>query len=150
MSRVHGLRFRSQSRVYRVNDNRQGIIVQPPNSVFLREPCSGGLIGKSGKFIVQGFRGFGFRGNCSYVPGSDSAVACVSSLASRLGSNMLVSPRRPLRLMDKILHYPLEGIYHNSHSLGSLGSCRMLYINSIVHRKALPAIFMKVVQHPKL
>ena len=36
-----------------------------------------------------------------------------------------------LRLMDKILQYPLEGIYHNSHSLGSLGSCRILSINSI-------------------
>ena len=35
-------------------------------------------------------------------------------------------------LMDKILHYPLEGIYHNSHSLGSLGSCRILSINSMV------------------
>ena len=23
--------------------------------------------------------------------------------------------------MDKILHYPLSGIYHNFHSLGSLG-----------------------------
>ena len=32
-------------------------------------------------------------------------------------------------LMDKILHYPLEGIYHNSHSLGSLRSCRILSIN---------------------
>ena len=32
--------------------------------------------------------------------------------------------------MDKILHYPLQGIYHNSHSLGSLGSCRILSINS--------------------
>ena len=33
-------------------------------------------------------------------------------------------------LMDKILHYPLEGIYHNSHSLRSLRSCRILSINS--------------------
>ena len=40
---------------------------------------------------------------------------------------MLVSE---LLLMDKILHYPL-GIYHNSHSLGSLKSCRILSINSM-------------------
>ena len=33
--------------------------------------------------------------------------------------------------MDKILHYPLEGIYHNSDSLGSLRSCRILSINSM-------------------
>ena len=32
-------------------------------------------------------------------------------------------------LMDKILHYPLLGIYHNSHSLGSLGSFRILSIS---------------------
>ena len=33
-------------------------------------------------------------------------------------------------LMDKILHYPLFGIYHNSHSLESLRSCRILSISS--------------------
>ena len=32
-------------------------------------------------------------------------------------------------LMDKILQYPLYGIYHNSHSLESLRSCRILSIN---------------------
>ena len=41
--------------------------------------------------------------------------------------------------MDKILHYPQEGIYHNSHSLGSLGSCRILSINSISASEALEA-----------
>ena len=34
-----------------------------------------------------------------------------------------------IRLMDKILHYPFSGIYQNSHSLGSLGSCRILSIS---------------------
>ena len=36
-----------------------------------------------------------------------------------------------LLLMDKILHYPLYGIYHNSHSLESLRSCRILSINRV-------------------
>ena len=35
-------------------------------------------------------------------------------------------------LMDKILHYPLKGIYYNSHSLESLRSCRILSINRMM------------------
>ena len=45
-----------------------------------------------------------------------------------LGSNSIV-----VLLMDKILHYPLQGIYHNSHSLGSLGSCRILSISRSIY-----------------
>ena len=33
--------------------------------------------------------------------------------------------------MDKILHHPLYSLYHNSHSLGSFVSCRILSISRI-------------------
>ena len=59
------------------------------------------------------------------ISGVISRVAVVRAHVSGLISLLMIL------LMDKILHYPLQGIYHNSHSLESLRSCRILSINSM-------------------
>ena len=53
-----------------------------------------------------------------------------------------------IRLMDEILHYPLEGIYHNSHSLGSLGSCRILSISRMEKRDSASVNAMVGIRRP--
>ena len=56
----------------------------------------------------------------------------LADLNIHVGAPPSESPFMIVLLMDKILHYPFFGIHHNSHSLGSLGSCRIFSINSII------------------
>ena len=71
----------------------------------------------------------------AFLPGMITTLALVAAPSAL--NFAAAGPSSPSRsssivvlLMDKILHYPLQGIYHNSHSLGSLGSCRILSISS--------------------
>ena len=61
----------------------------------------------------------------SYYQGLEALGASMLSVGFRTSRNTTVDEK-------KLLHYPQQGIYQNSHSLGSLRSCRIYIINSMM------------------